>query len=288
MQPYNPAVFHYLRAIRSEGARPPLICFFPGVPGARYLAECLPPDQPVFEFYEPNMDGIAVFPTVEDLAATFMQEMRALQPSGPYQLCGYSTFGLVAYEMARMLVAEGEDVGLLALFDIWHPAFRQRLNPREYVRYRFMRLADRSRKYGRLLTRGRIGEFATTFRDFVIRRAKLIGWRLLRSMFRKRNQPVPKTMQVIESVTSHKTYNPPPYPQRLVVVRPKDLFEGLRNRTVGWDLCATAGVDVHFVKGDHGTMMKQPHVGEVGAKIAAYLAQPLTQSESPKPSLTAS
>jgi acetoacetyl-CoA synthetase len=55
--------------------------------------------------------------SVEAMAAHYVDEVRAFQPSGPYALCGFSFGGLVAYEMARRLVAEGQTVELLALID---------------------------------------------------------------------------------------------------------------------------------------------------------------------------
>src|SRR5262249_55006381 len=39
--------------------------------------------------------------TVEAMAAEYLREVKALQPRGPYYLCGYSFGGLVAFEMAR-------------------------------------------------------------------------------------------------------------------------------------------------------------------------------------------
>ena len=55
--------------------------------------------------------------SVEAMAAHYLDEVHAFQPNGPYSLCGFSFGGLVAYEMARRLVAEGETVELLALID---------------------------------------------------------------------------------------------------------------------------------------------------------------------------
>lgn len=55
--------------------------------------------------------------SVEAMAAHYLHEVRAFQPSGPYALCGFSFGGLIAYEMAGRLVAEGQAVELLALID---------------------------------------------------------------------------------------------------------------------------------------------------------------------------
>jgi L-serine---[L-seryl-carrier protein] ligase len=84
--------FAYIRPIRTTGDRPPLICFFPGEPGARGLAESLPDNQPIYEFSQPNMDGVSIFPTVEELAATFLEDVLTVQAKGPYQLCTHHCF----------------------------------------------------------------------------------------------------------------------------------------------------------------------------------------------------
>jgi iturin family lipopeptide synthetase A len=55
--------------------------------------------------------------SVEAMAARYMQELRKLQPQGPYLLGGWSFGGMVALEMAQRLRAAGEAVALLALID---------------------------------------------------------------------------------------------------------------------------------------------------------------------------
>jgi thioesterase domain-containing protein len=56
-------------------------------------------------------------PGVETLAATYLQLIREVQPEGPYQLGGYCNGGMVAYEMARQLQADGQQIDLLLLLD---------------------------------------------------------------------------------------------------------------------------------------------------------------------------
>ena len=55
--------------------------------------------------------------TVEAMAAEYLREVKARQPDGPYNLCGYSFGGLVAFEMARRLRESGDEVALVGLFD---------------------------------------------------------------------------------------------------------------------------------------------------------------------------
>ena len=59
--------------------------------------------------------------SIEAAARRYLREIRALQPTGPYTLGGYSFGGLVAFEMASRLRAAGEDVTLLVLLDTTAP-----------------------------------------------------------------------------------------------------------------------------------------------------------------------
>jgi acyl-coenzyme A synthetase/AMP-(fatty) acid ligase/thioesterase domain-containing protein/acyl carrier protein len=55
--------------------------------------------------------------SIEAMAADYLREIKERQPHGPYYLCGYSSGGLVAFEMARRLSESGDEVGLVGLFD---------------------------------------------------------------------------------------------------------------------------------------------------------------------------
>jgi pimeloyl-ACP methyl ester carboxylesterase len=112
-------------AIRRHGSRPPFfgVPFF-GVPGNggalcfHTLARRLGSDQPFYGFQPQDQDGERTnLLEIEDIAANYVREVRALQPEGPYFLGGHSSGGLVAFEMARQLRSQGRDVALLALFD---------------------------------------------------------------------------------------------------------------------------------------------------------------------------
>ena len=98
--------------LRTSGRRPPLFCACAGGGDAfeyRDFADALPDDQPVYAFGVPTLGEEAQFPTVEQLAAIYVRKVRELQKRGPYQLCGHSFGGLVVYEMAAQLTAEGEE-----------------------------------------------------------------------------------------------------------------------------------------------------------------------------------
>jgi amino acid adenylation domain-containing protein len=54
---------------------------------------------------------------VSELAANYVKQVRAIQTSGPYNLAGHSSGGVIVFEMACQLMEQGETVGLLALLD---------------------------------------------------------------------------------------------------------------------------------------------------------------------------
>ncbi|MFP2903699.1 non-ribosomal peptide synthetase [Pyxidicoccus sp. 3LFB2] len=87
------------------------------------LARLLGPDQPFYGLQARGLDGGAPpAESVEEMAAEYVKAIRSVQPSGPYRLGGWSMGGVIAYEMARQLRAEGELVALLALIDAYVPA----------------------------------------------------------------------------------------------------------------------------------------------------------------------
>jgi thioesterase domain-containing protein len=273
----HPIEYQYAEPVRTSGARPALFCTFPGPPGSSEFADLLPGDQPLYDFYFTKLDGASNFPPVEQLALSFLQQIRKIQPRGPYQLCGYSKAGLVAYEIARMLLSEGESVPFLALFETWHPGYEQHLTRIELVRFRLLHIVHRFEKYGWELIQGRFSDAVSVFQKGISRRVKLLGWRIFRRFFGTASQPIPKAMQQAESIVVLKSFVPKPYPKRFMLIRTDDPFERkLKDQTLGWQVCATEGIDVYFVPGDqdHGTMMNKPHVRAVMDKIMPYLAGP--------------
>ena len=50
---------------------------------------------------------------LDAIVANYLDDVRSIQPLGPYALCGWSFGGSVAFEMARQLVESGEEVDVL-------------------------------------------------------------------------------------------------------------------------------------------------------------------------------
>lgn len=91
------------------------------------LAQALEADQPFYALEPYRFEDLRVPPSFETIAEAHIQAMRAVQPQGPYLLGGYCNGGLLAYEMARQLHAQGQKVDLLVLIDPAAP-YAHRLN----------------------------------------------------------------------------------------------------------------------------------------------------------------
>ena len=81
-----------------------------------------------FRAYGPDQRLVAT--SVEGLAARYVEELRAYQPQGPYNLAGGCIGGIVAFEMARQLEAAGAGIRSMTLLDTIYPTPRRRLRQR--------------------------------------------------------------------------------------------------------------------------------------------------------------
>jgi amino acid adenylation domain-containing protein len=121
--------------IRPEGRRTALFCIHPQggtVHCYHDLAQRLPPDIPIYGLQALGLQaGEAPLDSVEAMASTYLARMRTLQAHGPYQIAGYSSGGLIAYDIARLLREQGETPGLLVMIDVPRPDLDQMAMPTE-------------------------------------------------------------------------------------------------------------------------------------------------------------
>jgi amino acid adenylation domain-containing protein len=95
---------------------------------SRYLelARQLAPDVTVHGITAIDLDDpIPAPPAMPALAARYVDELRQVQPSGPYHLVGWSSGGQLAYEMAGQLAGRGERVGSVTALDALRPNLRR-------------------------------------------------------------------------------------------------------------------------------------------------------------------
>lgn len=114
--PWRPLV-----AIQERGEKTPIFCL-PGAGGNvlyfQELASALGSEQPFYGLQAVGLDGESEPDTrTEDMARRYVQEIRTVQPHGPYYLGGHCIGSWVALEMAKQLLLQGESVARLIVFD---------------------------------------------------------------------------------------------------------------------------------------------------------------------------
>ncbi|WP_156665248.1 non-ribosomal peptide synthetase, partial [Rhodococcus phenolicus] len=103
-----------------EGTGPALFCVHPAAGlswGYATLAQRLDGHRPVYGLQLPALSGEQRIDTIRALAHRYVQEIRRVQPHGPYHLLGWSLGGVIAHAIAVELRRAGEIVDTLALLD---------------------------------------------------------------------------------------------------------------------------------------------------------------------------
>ncbi|MER5551557.1 amino acid adenylation domain-containing protein [Streptomyces sp. NPDC002793] len=113
-------VFATLLPIRATGIRDPLFCLHGGLGlSLPYLglAAHIGEERPLYGLQAPQASGGVPSDTLEAQAEGCLEQIRAVQPAGPYHLMGWSYGGLLAHRVALRLREEGERVAYLACLD---------------------------------------------------------------------------------------------------------------------------------------------------------------------------
>ncbi|OWY69320.1 non-ribosomal peptide synthetase [cyanobacterium TDX16] len=284
------------------GFKPPFFCIHPifGVVLPYYeLARHLGTEQPFYGLQPFGMDGLhPPLTSIEQMATDYIEALRQIQPHGPYQLGGWSFGGLVAYEMAQQLHQAGEQVSLLAILDTIAPISSNRVSWGDGLKfllttvpgsiYPFVleywsllrnRLArSRNDNSDRLRTSNPI----STMKKILAPHAWLsslerttISHLLPRSaVVRMLDELTIHRLMKIFSANSRATlkYTPRPYPQAIALFRTTELQKKSHDPTLGWSQLSRSGVQVHYIPGNHLTMLQKPHVRVLAEHLRRYLA----------------
>lgn len=106
--------------IQPKGTKSPFFCIN-GWSEMRSLAVELGLDRPFLAVNIPDGKELNAPYRVEEIAALQIKIIQKIQPEGPYFLGGWCRAGVIAYEIAQQLRAQGEEIGLIVLFEAWSP-----------------------------------------------------------------------------------------------------------------------------------------------------------------------
>lgn len=113
---------------------------FGNVLNLRHLAHLIGADRPFYGLQARGLFGDAEpHDDLVEAARDYLAELRQVQPQGPYMLGGFSGGGLTAYEMARQLKEQGEEVSLLVMLDTPLPV-RRALSKRDRLKIQWIEL----------------------------------------------------------------------------------------------------------------------------------------------------
>ena len=287
--------------IRTTGSKPPLFLINAvgtGMLAYKLLAKYLNPEQPVYGIRALGMDDNRLpHNRIGDMADAYIQELRAVQPEGPYFLAGLCTGGTVAFEMAHRLVTQGSEIAFLGLIDstarpvLTKPGSNSESEPL----HNSATLFDRYIKHNFALRginnlAGVIVNPQLKFADKISFAAEM-GQQLYKKTKDKlevltydretsQNLPYPlrrsRVYQAgIEALLNH---TPTVYDAGKVVLfrAPDNPEHASQNYQLGWDEFVTSDeLEVHEVLGDQTTMLFEPHIKVLATKLNDSLAQAL-------------
>jgi len=195
-------------------------------------------NQPVYGLPAKGIGGDALPDRrIEDMAAHCVEMMRQVQPQGPYRILGYSTAGPIAFEIARILHAQGIEVSKLALLDTSFPAAA--------------------------------GALANKALRQPLKAARIAG-SLVRQSLGLGVADAPVTLNAAR-VGSLLRYRPNPYAGSAILITAAEREQNA-DLVRRWRRLIAGGLVTAEVPGDHRSMLQKPHVGELARILAGYLA----------------
>jgi len=234
-----------------------------------HLARFLGPDQPCYGLQAKGTEeGQDPHTRIEDMAAWYIQALQIVQPTGPYLLGGWSMGGVVAFEMAQRLHAQGQRVALLALLDGRIPTPDETF-PKEDAGA----IVLVERYFG--MSFGSTESLADLPQDeqlaFMLEQAKsagLVPAELDVSQARRFVELLRSDLRATQNYGLHL------YPGRITFFKASEtLGDTSPDPTMGWSEWASGGVEVHIVPGNHANLMYEPHVEVLAEKLTACLNQ---------------
>jgi oxalate---CoA ligase len=273
-------------ALQPNGSRIPFFCI-PGADENPYyfldLARGLGQDQPFFVVrdWRPLQDR-GVY-TLEEHAARFCTAIRTMRPEGPYLLGGHCYGGILAFEIARQLVAVGQNVALLALFEAPTPGYPKIVRHwRKYLRQSATLVSG--------LLRGKsVIPWEQVRSHFVVWR--MLFWRKRQAVTRRvlvstHKHAVIEPSERIESRNERagRAYIPGKLTCNVVPFLAADEFHStliLDDPRLGWGDVVGDGFSVRKVPGTADAIFKPPNVSELGLQLRSLLDRENAQAVEP-------
>lgn len=286
--------------IQPNGDKPPLFLIHGAggdvLWGYANVATHLPADQPVYGIRSQDGHGEQKEVHLEEMARAYVDVVRGRQPRGPYYLGGYCFGGNVAYEMARQLRMQGEEVDLVVLLDTapanagyeavpwWRPTFVWRFgrNARFWLSdFVALDSVDRRRLVGR-----KIRAAARRLRKYLGSRQGSPERFNVEEVIDPRHFPEHelKLWQIhLEALIAHVER---PYSGRVALLRTRGqpLFCSLQEDFC-WRKLVRGPFTLRCIPGSHESIFMEPNVRVLAVEIVKLLKETRSARLNPAPSL---
>jgi thioesterase domain-containing protein/acyl carrier protein len=258
--------------IRPGGAGRALFCIHPAG-GTVFcyldLARLLPEGRPVYGLQAQGIDGVLPpHASVEEMAGHYVQAICRQQKRGPYLICGWSSGGIIAFEVARQIEAQGEVVAMLALIDagVADPG-EDSFGESDLLPMLMLMFPGESEEEIQRLRKAGSDEQLAWFQE----RAELARL-LVAGAGVGHAQNVYQVFQAnMEAITR---YHPKPFRGKITLFRAAEHATPMhKDPYLGWGRWAKNGVEVYEVPGNHVTMFRPPTIEALAGQFGACLAR---------------
>jgi thioesterase domain-containing protein/acyl carrier protein len=269
--------------VQPGGSKPPLFLMHShGGNVLEYysLASHLDADQPVYALQARGLDGhIPENQSIQEMAAAYVDEVRSLQPQGPYFVGGFCFGGLLALEAAQQLSAAGGEVALVVLIQTMHAgAFQFVRGTRLLHRWwnRTTKRIDLERENFFHRGAGYIGERGRRILDIAgARSAIALDHAIGNGSDGRAHLSIPYILQslAVEHEKAYKRYVPHSYPGQVILFRASKQLRGLigNDPYLGWHDLLHGNLEVCEVPGHQQNVLLEPNVSRLAEELRSRL-----------------
>jgi amino acid adenylation domain-containing protein len=237
------------------------------------------PDRPVYGVQAYGFeDGQEAFSDLDKLTDFYIDAIRQQQAHGPYHLAGHSFGGFLAFEIARKLLAAGEEVACLGLIDSHIPSARDARKRTDEASLMEIFLRD---NFGLQLPYSQVRYLA--HRDLMDVVLAMIDHQLDRRFL----EASLRILKGFNQMLSTWQAQPLQLNTHASLIRAEDAVKNPlaqmarligRKNTLGWEKLLDGKLDYHVVAGDHNSMLQAPNVEQL-ASVLSQMIEPGEDSE---------
>jgi len=210
--------------------------------------------------------------SLECIAEQFVQSIRERRPEGPYMLSGWCAHGLLAYETARQLQAQGQEVAQLLLLETVNPVRMKQYNgwkrliARTQLKFHLLKfeyayLQQLNSTQTRNYIAGRTAQKITRIRQSLRRVLKATKF------YPELEDPAAGNPLDVLYAASAK-YRPKPYSGPVVLIRSTQRTFGFGHvLDLGWSEILGQNLEICETPGNHYTIYMEPNVDALANKM---------------------